>query len=148
MPLNTATFSLTGSGTLTKTLTLSTPTDTIQIGAGAFPAATFDLADGNGDAQAQDWYSAFLTIRAIILVIKDPTSAKRLRVGPQNVTNAAQLGFGGVGAQAYLEFDRFAILERIYTGWTVTPGTGDLLPINNPSGVSVDVAVWVLGTTS
>jgi hypothetical protein len=166
--------SLSLSGLLTRTLDLSTPTDTIGVGQGAFPAAAYTLDDGNGDLQAQQWWHdlrtvaaagnddidlsgvlaspfndtlAFLTIRLMLLVIVTPGPTKRLRVGPQNVANGWQGPFGGTGAQAYVEFDQFQKFARTYTGWTVTPATGDILRVNNP-GATTDYAILVAGTTS
>jgi hypothetical protein len=175
VPLS-ASFKLEASGLLTKVLDLSIPVDSVAVGNGNFPAAAFDLTDGSANEQAQTWVHGliaglaagstfpidlsgvtdgpfendvnFLKVRAILAVIKDPASTKKIRIGPQGQTNAAQLGFGGVGAEAYLEFTRFALLENIYSGWLVTPGTGDLLPIKNSGSVEIDCAFWILGTTS
>jgi hypothetical protein len=168
-----ATLELTGSGFLTKALDLSSPSDSVVIGQNSFPQCLLSLTDGTGDEQAQQWWSDLrtvaagatdsidlygsltgplgntvqpVTIRAIIIAVVSPAVAKYLRVGPQNVANAAQLGFGGVGAQAYLEFDKFIPLIRAYGGWAIAAGTGDLLPIKNPSAVSIDYAIWVLYT--
>jgi hypothetical protein len=169
-----ATLELTASGILSKAgLDLDAPSTQIIIGQNAFPQCLISLTDGTGDEQAQQWWSDIrtvaagatdgidlygaltgpfgnsvqpVTIRAIVLAIVAPANTKRLRVGPQAVANAAQLGFGGVGAQAYLEFDKFQLLERVYTGWAITAGTGDILPVNNPSAVSIDYAAWVLYT--
>jgi hypothetical protein len=52
MPLS-ASFGLSASGLLTKPLDLSIPVDSVAAGNGNFPAAAFDLTDGNGDSQAQ-----------------------------------------------------------------------------------------------
>jgi hypothetical protein len=168
-----ATFSLTGSGILAAALDVEAPSSTVAIGQGGFPAVGFSLTYGTGNLQAQSWWSdkrtvaagatdsidlngaltgplgasvAFTSARVIIIAIDTPDGTKLLRVGPQNVTNAAQLGFGGVGAQAYLETDTFCVLPRPYGGWTITPATADLLPVKNPTGVSIDYYVWILGT--
>jgi hypothetical protein len=168
-----ASFSFTGNGQLTKPLDVSTPTDTIQVGSSNFPACGFDLTDGTSNLQAKSWWSdirtvaagatdsidlngsltgplgdaiSWTTVRMIVVAINVPDGTKLLRVGPQNVTNAAQLGFGGVGAQAYLETDTFCVLPRPYGGWAVTAGTADIARINNPSAVNVTVTVWILAT--
>ena len=160
-----ASVELAMSGTLTNPLDLSAPIDSVAVGEGEFPAAAFDLDDGNGDLQAQSWWHDLralaagatdsidlagsltgpfgvtvtaLKIKAILAVIKDPANTKYLRVGPQGVANAAQLGFGGVAAAEYVEFDTFCFLPKVYTGWTITAGSADLLPIKNPSAVSID----------
>lgn len=160
---------------MTKALDFSTPADIVTVGQNSFPEGSFSLADGNGDGQAQAHFSdlrtvaagatdsldlhgsltgplgdafSLVTLRLALIVIKDPLSTKYLRVGPQGVTNAAQLGFGGIGSTVYIEFDRFQMLERINTGWAITAGTADLLPVKNPSAVSIDYGVLLIGTTS
>lgn len=170
-----ASFSLTATGTLTNPLDLGTPTYDIAAGSGDFPACSFDVADGNGAAQAQSWWDdkrtlaaaatdsidlygsltgpfgasvAAVKVKTILVAIDTPGSTKYLRIGPQNVANAAQLGFGGVGATVYYQFSRFALLEDVDAGWTITAGTGDILPIKNPSAVSIDYAIWITFTTS
>jgi hypothetical protein len=174
MPLS-ASFGLSASGLLTKPLDLSIPVDSVIAGNGNFPAASFDLTDGNGDSQAQMWYhdlqtinagsvdgwpltgslltplggfANFLTIRAVLVVIKDPAPTKKLRIGPQGQADAAQLGFGGVGAEAYVEFDRHILLAKTYGGWMVTSPTAYLLYLKNTGSVALDYAWWILGTTS
>lgn len=168
-------FSLSASGTLTNPLDLSTPVDAVSVGENEFPAAEFDVEDGNGPGQAQSWWHDLRTVAAgatdsidlagsltgpfgvtvtavkvklILCVIDTPGSTKYMRIGPQNVSNAAQLGFGGVGAQAYHQFSRVALLEDIDAGWTITAGSADLLPIKNQSAVEITYAIWVLFTTS
>jgi hypothetical protein len=168
-----ATFSFSGSGQLTRELDVSVPVDQVQIGANNFPAVGFDLADGTGNLQAQSWWTDTRTVvagatdsidlagsltgplgtainwtsvRLIVIAINVPDGTKLLQVGPQGVTNAAQLGFGGVGATVYLTTDTFVILPRPYGGWAITAGTADLLPVKNPTAVSVDYTVWIIGT--
>ncbi len=158
-----------------KVLDVSTPTDSVQIGASSFPAVGYTLADGNGNLQAQaHWTDArtlaaganddldlsggltgplgdpftLLTVRLVIVQINSPDGTKKLRVGPQGATGAAQLGFGGVAATNYVETDTFLVLSRPYGGWAVTATTADILRINNPSAVSVTYTIYVAGTTS
>jgi hypothetical protein len=169
-----ATFSLTGSGILTAALDVESPTSQVAIGQGGFPAVGFSLTYGTGNLQAQSWWSDkrtvaagatdsidlnggglvgplgaavnFTNVKVVIIAIDTPDGVKLLRVGPQGVANAAQLGFGGTGAQAYVETGTFCVLPRPYGGWAITPATADLLPVKNPSAVSVDYYVWVIGT--
>jgi hypothetical protein len=167
-----ASFSLTGGGTLTKTLDESTPVDQVEIGSGGFPACGIDLGDGQaqswwhdtrtlaaGVTESLDLYGTALqgpfnenvqavTVRAIVVVITTPDGTQAVQVGPQGVANAAQLGFGGTGATAYLTTKTFLPLFEPYAGWTITPTTGDLLPIKNPTGVSVTYTIWVLYTNT
>lgn len=81
---------------------------------------------------------------AAVLTVAAPDGVKKLRLGPQNLTNAAQLWFGGVGATAYETVDRYAIRVS-QGGWAVTPGTGDLLRVNNPTGVTVAGSLFLVG---
>lgn len=171
MPLS-ASFKLEASGLLTRSLDLSTPVDSVAAGSGNFPPMSLDLADGNGDEQAQDWWHdlrtlaagasenlpiietnafaqlTFITIRAILAVIKDPGPTKKLQIGPRGVANAAQLWFGGVGVQAYTEFDRFLFQADVYGGWPLDNITAFQIPVKNSGSVSLDYAIWILGTTS
>lgn len=167
------TLSVSASGTLTKTADVSVPVDSIGIGANNFPAVGFSLTDGTGNLQAKSWWSdqrtvaagatdsldlfgsltgplgdAFnlATVRLIIIQIVDPDGTKLIRVGPQGVSNAAQLCFGGVGSTVYVESDTFVILARPYGGWAITTATADLLPVKNPSASSLDYVVWIIGT--
>jgi hypothetical protein len=88
---------------------------------------------------------AFTAIKYAFFGILAPDGAKLARVGPQNVTNAAQLWFGGVGATCY---------ETVYyrseklgppAGWAITAATADLLPINNPGATTISVLVFIAG---
>lgn len=171
MPLS-ASFELKASGLLTETLDLSAPVDSVTAGTGNFPAAAFDLTNGNGDLQAQSWWHdlrtlaagasenlpiietgpfaqiTFVTIRAILAVIKDPLPTKKLQIGPMGVANTPQLWFGGVGVQAYTEFDRFLFQADVYGGWPLDNVTAFQIPVKNSGSVSLDYAIWILGTTS
>jgi hypothetical protein len=174
MPL-TASLTLSGSGELSKLLDLSTPLDSLTIGSDPFPACMVSFTDGNGNEQAQAWWhdlrtiaagadddldlfgaltgplgDAFnvVTLRALLLVIKDPAATKYLRVGPKGATGAAQLGFGGVGATQWVEFDKYQLFARAYGGWPITATTADKVRVTNPSAVSIDYAVLAIATTS
>jgi hypothetical protein len=89
--------------------------------------------------------AVFTKVKQVVVAIDSPDGTKKVRVGPQGVTNGCQLWFGGVGAQAYEEVVEFMLKTDRFTGWTVTPGTGDILRINNPTGVSVDVYIAIIG---
>ena len=88
---------------------------------------------------------AFTAIKAIFAVLVTPDGSKKFRIGPQNVANAAQLCFGGVGAQAYIESCWYVPLIGPPAGWAITAGTADLLPLYNPGGSSIDVDLVVIG---
>jgi hypothetical protein len=175
VPLS-ASFGLTASGILTRSIDLSVPVDAVSTGGAGlatFPGPAFDLTDGSGDLQALNWFhdmraltagsfdsivltnllSPFgylfdmATVRAILVVIDQPGPTKKLRIGPQAQANVCQLGFGGVGAEAYVEFDRFVLLQKAYgSGWPVTAATADRVPIKNTGSVDLQYALWVLGT--
>lgn len=168
-----ASYSLSADYTLAKDPTIGSVSAQGAVGSDDFPEMTHDWEDGTGDGQANEVYSALLTIAAssttsldlsgaaienpfeeaiafttivaVFLAVVDPASTKRVRLGPQNVANAAQLWFGGTGATVYQEiYDDFAMVRKT-GGWTITAGTGDLLPISNPDGVDVDVAILIIG---
>ena len=89
--------------------------------------------------------ASFSYVRQFILVIDTPDGIKKLRVGPQGVANAAQLWFGGTGATVWEDVKEWVVRTDRYVGWPVVPATGDLLRINNPSAVSVDFYLVLLG---
>lgn len=169
-----ATFTLTGDLTLTKANDVAAIATSFSIGSNDWPEVTHEFEDGTADGKANEIYLAQLTIaagattsidlsgttydnpfgedlaltavRAIVVTVEEPSSSKVVRVGPQNVANAAQLWFGGTGATCYEEVYNSVFRFRSTGGWTVTAGTGDLLPINNPGASSVVVNVLVIGT--
>lgn len=169
----TATITVTGTGQLVKTLDVSNPTDQVDIGNNNFPELEISLTDGTGSNEATSWFTDertvtagstdsidlngtltgplgdpinWTTVRVIVIAITVPDGIQILRVGPQGVADAAQLGFGGTGSQAYLETDNFLILARPWGGWGITAATADLLPVKNPTGVSVTYVIWAMGT--
>ena len=89
--------------------------------------------------------ASFTKIKKIVVAIKDHDGTKKVRVGPQGVTNGAQLWFGGTGATCYEEVVEWTVKVNSYGGWTVTAGTGDILRINNPTAGSVDVYIAIVG---
>lgn len=166
-------YSLSADYTLAKDPTIGSVSAQGAVGSDDFPEMTHEWEDGTGDGQANEVYSelltipasstvsldlsgttrqnpfeediAFTSIVAVIVAVVDPASTKRVRLGPQNVANAAQLWFGGTGAGMYVEiYDDFAMVRKT-GGWTITAGTGDLLPISNPDGTDVDVAIMIIG---
>jgi hypothetical protein len=170
-----ASIELVASGSMTNPLDLSTPINSVAVGTGDFPECLIELEDGNGAEQAQahwhdlrtvtattadnlDLYGSLtgpfgstvsvVKIKTILVVIDTPGTTKSLRIGPQNVANANQLGFGGTGATVYATCRRFLLLEDVDSGWTVSNGSTDVLGIYNPSAVSVTYAIWISYTTS
>lgn len=85
-------------------------------------------------------------VKLLLVSIVAPDGVKKLRVGPNNVANAFQGSFGGVGAGVYKEVTQFDLL--IYepvAGLTVTAGTGDLLVIANPGAGAVVYNILIAG---
>lgn len=81
---------------------------------------------------------------AVVLAVTNPDGTKALRLGPQNVANGCQLWFGTTGATGYETVDR-QVIRYSQAGWTVTPGTGDVLRVNNPTGVAVAGSLFLVG---
>jgi len=88
---------------------------------------------------------AFTKLKFVLVSMIAPDGAKVVKVGPQNESNAAQLWFGGTGATAYESVYWHVAKGGPIAGWTITAGTGDILPIINPGGAAVDVAVFLAG---
>jgi hypothetical protein len=104
---------------------------------------SLDLAGG-----LTDYKGAAITLTAlkyVYIAIVSADGAKSLRIGPQNVANAAALGWGGVGATVYETITTDWELYQPYTGHTITPGTGDLFPVHNPGASAVTYALLVMG---
>lgn len=169
-----ATLEISASGTLARGAAGSAVAASVQLGQNDWttPSITFD--DGTGDGQANEWYVyqgaiaaggdldldlsgtslqndlgediALTSIRALILSIESPASTKVIRLGPQGVSNAAQLWFGGVTSVCYEEVYDHVCRWRSTGGWTITAGTGDILRLHNSGSASATVNLWILGT--
>ena len=154
---------------------LSTGTDLLSIGNGGFAALTQNITDGaSGAYKANKYYRGqrtlaaaanddldlsgglsdpfgnafnFTYVRGILLAIVTPDGTKKLRFGPQNVANAWQGPFGGVGATVYFDvLDHFLLVNFTgVNGWAVTAATADILRINNPSAGAVTYNIAILG---
>lgn len=108
---------------------------------------TFDLLDlAGGLTDFKGAAITFTKIKRVLLVIIDPDGTKTLRIGPQNQSNPF-IGpwSGGSGATVYNTVFRKFDQDQPYAGWTVTAGTGDILPIYNPGATSVTYLLWLLG---
>lgn len=170
--LASCTLTVTGEATLHDTSDpVSVPSQTVQIGSG-FETLTYTLEDGTGVGQANQLYAAQVTVPAggnldldlsggltnfrgatitftkvklAVFAVVAPDGTKKVWVGPQGVTNAAQLWFKGAGADAAEEVFRHAQHVHPDAGWTVTAGTGDKLRLANPGGADVLVDVLMVG---
>lgn len=144
----------------------------VNFGAGVLPDLRFGYSFGTGDSQANKWYArrrtlaattyddlnltsglttlgatqAFTALKRVVIAIVDPDGTKRLRVGPQGRTNAAQLWFQAATTNFWEETYSFLLKERPVTGWALTAGAADVLSVYNPTGSSVTYAIWLLGT--
>ncbi len=171
-----ASFALTGSGTLTKTDTVGAPVDALSFGANNLPAVSISISDGTGANQCNEWWRdlrtvgassnddldlygvltnglgqtiQFTGIKVFFLAIASPDGTKKLRIGPQGVSNTAQLWFGGVAAGNYEEVFDYTFRTNLSgsgVGWPITSGTGDLIRVNNPGASAVTYTIWLLGT--
>jgi hypothetical protein len=165
----TAQLSAIGGGTVQDTVLQST--QPLNLGAGIMPVLATSYTYGTGSSQVNAFWAASRTVaattydninlttapnalgttfsltklKALVVAISSPDGSKKLRVGPQNQSNAAQLWFGGTGATAYDEFFHYRVWEDPYTGYAVTASTADILPIYNPTGSSITYAIWLLG---
>jgi hypothetical protein len=89
---------------------------------------------------------AFTAIKLIIVSMSTTDFVNNfVQVGPQNTTSAAQLGFGGTGAQAYFTCYGTLVLPGPAAGWTVNSTSASKLPIVNNSSGSLTVQVFVAG---
>lgn len=159
---------------LDTTQVVSTCSGQIESGTTRFPAISAELTNGTTSGKGNMIYAdkhtiaagasvdldlsgsltnisnsaaTFTKVKQVVVIIDTPDGTKKVRVGPQNVSNAAQLWFGGTGATCYEEVAEWSIKTDRYTGWTITPGTGDILRIHNPTGVSVGVYIAITGVS-
>lgn len=93
---------------------------------------------------------AFAKAKAIVVKSLATASGDVLRVGPGAASNSFTAPFGGVaGALVEVGPGSLLVLCELLDGWTVTPGTADILRITNTSGTnSVDYDIALLGTSS
>ena len=170
-------FNVTGSLIQSGTPPDSAVSDTVQIGGNGFPAINPQIAQGTGAGQCQWQYHGQRTVAAttfdtlnlylasgglvdqlgnpitatglklFLLEIVNADGIMSLRVGPQGVTNAAQLWFGGVAASNYETITDGVLRRRLLdsTGWPIAATTACLLPIYNPGANPVTYQIWLLG---
>lgn len=86
-----------------------------------------------------------LSIVAIAGQTTVPDGTDYLEVGPQGVSDAAQLWFGGTGATCYETVYWQSFHPGPAAGWTVNSSTAQLLPIKNPGSNSITCALLVIG---
>jgi hypothetical protein len=169
----TASFSFTASGSQTKDDLLAVVTDSFSSGNATFPSMSASFTLGSNAGQASKWYRgqrtlagnatdlvsltgtltdsfgstiSFTKIKSLLVAIIDPDGTKKIKVGPQNETDAWQGFFGGVGTESYVETSNWLhFVDHLGTGWTVSQGTADVLPISNSGANSLQYILWILG---
>lgn len=91
---------------------------------------------------------AFAKVKAILLVNLSTSSGDVLRLGGAGAGSAFAAPFAGdVDAQAEAPPDSPLLLVNRQDGWTVTPGTGDILRVRNTSAAPVTYRIAVIGTS-
>ena len=169
----TLTLSGTGSYTGAANAAGGSPGGSINLGSGSWAAMIDTLTFGTGNNQVNQVYIAqrtvaagsddnldlsgslkspvgdtiaFTKIKLCVISIVSPDGTKSLRVGPNGVSNAFQGPWGAVTANVYNTITNFdCIVNEPIAGYTVTDGTGDILPIHNPGAGSVTYNVIILG---
>jgi hypothetical protein len=108
-----------------------TPSSTLEI----------DLKGGNGELNVLNQALAFTAVKGVeVIITTPPASGVSLQLGPQGVTNAAQLWFQAATTNFWQEIrDRFAMFDRA-TGWALD-ATHKVLAIKNPG--LADVSGWI-----
>lgn len=108
--------------------------------------------NGGSDKDPSGAALAFTAITLVMIAITAingasyvPDGTDYLKVGPNGVTNAAQLWFGGTGSGQYETVYWQAFHPGPAAGWTVNSTTASLLPIANPGSNSITCAVLVIG---
>lgn len=142
-------------------VTLSYGTDTVLDSAGAIPCndwydeirtvtATSNISitlNGGADTNPFGTALAFTKIKYVLIaIITTPTGIIFANVGPTNVSNTAQLWFGGTGATAYEQVYWRAEHAGPAAGWTTNSTTASIFYIANPGGASLSVGVFIAGT--
>lgn len=84
-------------------------------------------------------------LKLAVVALDSPDGSKALRVGPQNQSNVAQLGWGGTGATVYQTVTHHWWLYEPVAGYTITAGTGDVFPLYNPGGSAVTFSILLAG---
>ena len=109
------------------------------IAAGA--TLSIDLKGGNGELNAVNQLLAFTVVKGVELILTTaPAAGVSVQIGPQGLTNAAQLWFQAATTNFWTQVrDRFAMFDRA-TGWALD-ATHKVLGIKNPG--AADVSGWV-----
>lgn len=88
--------------------------------------------------------TSFARVRAILIVNTADSPGGVLRVGGGSNPFATPFAGGG-GSQVEVGADSALLLSNKKDGWTVTPGTGDILRIHNPGATPIAYRIVILG---
>lgn len=119
----------------------------LYIASRALAATTFDLLDlAGGLSDGLGNTLTFTSLKLAVLAILTPNGTKVLRVGPQAQSNPFLGAWGGTGATVYKGFTHWDMpVYDPVAGYAVTAGTGDILPIYNPTGSSITYTILLAG---
>ena len=117
---------------------------TFTIAAGA--TQQIDLKGGNGEKDLVNVALAFTAVKGVEVVLTTtPAAGVSVQVGPQGLTNAAQLWFQAATTNFWAEVrDRLVQYDRA-AGWALD-ATHKVVGIKNPGASPVTVWVRVIGT--
>jgi hypothetical protein len=108
-----------------------------------------DLAGGLAN-ELGDAGIIFLAVKVLLIAIISPDGVKKLKVGPGAAGAAVANAFVGPWANVASSFttiDSFGMpINNPWGGYAVTPGTADVLRINNPGAGSVTYDILIAGT--
>jgi hypothetical protein len=91
----------------------------------------------------------FTKVKAILVINTSSTSGQELRIGGAGGGVAFSAPFNGdADAQIEVGADSCLLLSNKKDGWTVTPGTGDVLRIANPNAAAVTYKIAIIGTSA
>lgn len=124
-----------------------TPVNTEYFFKGTIAAGGTKSIDmiGGADLDTFNVALALTLLKCYVVWIDSPNGIKAVRVGPQGVSNANAMGFGGVTAAVYRTTYWYDAWAGIAAGLAVTAGTGDLFIVTNPGGADLTVGIYFAG---
>lgn len=100
------------------------------------PSNTFKTGNGTPIEISQlCWFVAQLV---------NPDASHKVRVGPQGLSSAAQLWFGGV-TSTYFEEVYDTVIRPFRPGLVITATTASKIRFNNPTADTITFNLWVAG---
>jgi hypothetical protein len=122
--------------------------DKWHLGERTLATVTYDLLDLAGGSLADPLGNAltFTAVKLVLVALETPNGTRVLRVGPQNQSNPWPGPWGGTGATVYKTVTHWDLVAyEPVAGFAVTAGTGDIVPIYNSTGASIDYAILIAG---